>query len=137
MTAPATPPTIYPVVRYRDVSAGIKWLTDVVGFSEAFIARDDSGAIVHAQLAWGPGVVMAGPAGESGDGGATQPPGHSWLYLAAEDIDELYEKVQAAGAEVVRTIRDEDYGSREFGLRDPEGNLWSFGTYHPTAEGGH
>jgi uncharacterized glyoxalase superfamily protein PhnB len=24
-----------------------------------------------------------------------------------------------------------DYGSREFTARDPEGNVWSFGTYDP------
>ena len=33
------------------------------------------------------------------------------------------------GAEVVRGLKDEDYGSRGFTVRDPEGNLWSFGTY--------
>lgn len=26
-----------------------------------------------------------------------------------------------------------DYGSRDFACRDPEGNLWSFGTYWPKA----
>jgi len=26
-------------------------------------------------------------------------------------------------------LNDTDYGSREFSVRDPEGNLWSFGTY--------
>ena len=30
---------------------------------------------------------------------------------------------------------DQDYGSRDFVARDPEGNLWSFGTYAPTSEG--
>jgi uncharacterized glyoxalase superfamily protein PhnB len=29
-------------------------------------------------------------------------------------------------------IRDTDYGSRDFAARDPEGHLWSFGTYAPT-----
>jgi uncharacterized glyoxalase superfamily protein PhnB len=24
---------------------------------------------------------------------------------------------------------DQDYGSRDFSVRDPEGNLWAFGTY--------
>ena len=24
---------------------------------------------------------------------------------------------------------DTDYGSRDFTVRDPEGNLWAFGTY--------
>jgi uncharacterized glyoxalase superfamily protein PhnB len=32
----------------------------------------------------------------------------------------------------VRELIDTDYGSREFSVRDPEGNLWSFGTYNPS-----
>jgi uncharacterized glyoxalase superfamily protein PhnB len=38
-----------------------------------------------------------------------------------------------AGAGVVRELNDTDYGSRDVGFRDPEGNRWSFGTYagHP------
>jgi uncharacterized glyoxalase superfamily protein PhnB len=31
----------------------------------------------------------------------------------------------------VRKLRDEDYGSRGYTARDPEGNLWNFGTYRP------
>ena len=26
-------------------------------------------------------------------------------------------------------LHDTDYGSRDFAVRDPEGNRWSFGTY--------
>ena len=37
----------------------------------------------------------------------------------------------AAGAEIVMDLHDTDYGSREYMVRDPEGNLWSFGTYRP------
>jgi uncharacterized glyoxalase superfamily protein PhnB len=29
---------------------------------------------------------------------------------------------------------DTDYGSRDFTVRDPEGNLWAFGTYRPTVD---
>src|SRR6266540_1434370 len=41
--------------------------------------------------------------------------------------------VVEAGAEVVRPLEDTDYGSRGYTARDPEGNLWSFGTYQPAA----
>ena len=30
---------------------------------------------------------------------------------------------------------DQDYGSREYAVRDPEGNIWCFGTYRPAADG--
>ncbi|MGZ4246571.1 MAG: VOC family protein [Solirubrobacteraceae bacterium] len=40
-----------------------------------------------------------------------------------------------AGATIVRELEETDYGSREYSARDPEGNLWSFGTYDPYAGG--
>ena len=39
----------------------------------------------------------------------------------------------AAGAEIVRGLTDQPYGSREFAARDGAGNVWSFGTYRPAA----
>jgi uncharacterized glyoxalase superfamily protein PhnB len=36
---------------------------------------------------------------------------------------------RATGATIVRELREEDYGSRGFTARDPEGVYWSFGTY--------
>ena len=35
-----------------------------------------------------------------------------------------------AGAEIVASPHKQDYGSF-YSARDPEGNLWSFGTYSP------
>jgi uncharacterized glyoxalase superfamily protein PhnB len=56
-------------------------------------------------------------------------PGNNAVYVVCEVPDGLFQQAVAAGAEVVRGLRDEDYGSRGFSVRDPEGNLWSFGTY--------
>ncbi|MDQ3053845.1 MAG: glyoxalase, partial [Actinomycetota bacterium] len=41
----------------------------------------------------------------------------------------VYERAVAGGAEVAREMEEADYGSRGFTVRDPEGNLFSFGTY--------
>jgi uncharacterized glyoxalase superfamily protein PhnB len=57
--------------------------------------------------------------------------GDHGIYVAVEDADAHYEQAKAAGAEIVREIGDTDYGSREYTARDPEGNVWSFGTYRP------
>ncbi|HEV2069700.1 MAG TPA: VOC family protein [Acidimicrobiales bacterium] len=46
-----------------------------------------------------------------------------------DEPDTLFERAVSAGAEVLRGLADEDYGSRGFTVGDPEGNLWSFGTY--------
>ena len=51
------------------------------------------------------------------------------VYVVCENPDALFTRATTAGAEVVRGLADEDYGSRGFTVRDPEGNLWTFGTY--------
>jgi hypothetical protein len=56
-------------------------------------------------------------------------PGTAGGYVVTSDPDALFERVVRRGAEVVRPLGDTDYGSREFALRDPEGNMWSFGSY--------
>jgi uncharacterized glyoxalase superfamily protein PhnB len=56
------------------------------------------------------------------------------IYIAVDDLDAHCERARAAGAEIVREPYDTDYGSRDYSARDLEGNVWSFGTYRPTAE---
>ena len=51
------------------------------------------------------------------------------IYIVTDDPDNLFERARRAGARVVRELRDEDYCSRGFTVRDPEGVYWSFGTY--------
>jgi uncharacterized glyoxalase superfamily protein PhnB len=53
-------------------------------------------------------------------------------YVVVDDPDALHDRAKAAGATIERELSDQDYGSREFTARDPEGNLWSFGTYRPS-----
>jgi uncharacterized glyoxalase superfamily protein PhnB len=60
---------------------------------------------------------------------AELPPGTGSIYVVTENPDALYDRARNAGARVVRELHDEDYGSREFTVRDPEGVYWSFGTY--------
>ena len=45
------------------------------------------------------------------------------INLAASDLDETFERLQAAGAEVVQEPVDQPYGVRDCAFRDPAGNL--------------
>ena len=120
-------PSVYPVLSYRDAPAAIDWLQKAFGL-EPLAVYEDGDLIAHAQLRWGNGVVMLG----SFEGGEVrQPPGSASIYLLVDDPDAHFEQAGAAGAEIVMPLRDEDYGSRGYTARDPEGNLWSFGTYAP------
>ena len=57
--------------------------------------------------------------------------GRGWCYVVVTDADAHHAQAVAAGAEIVSPPTDLDYGSRDYGARDPEGNRWSFGTYTP------
>ena len=69
--------------------------------------------------------AMVKSSGESG-GKAT--------YVAVDDVDALFERAGRAGATIEEGLTERDYGSKEFICRDPEGNVWSFGTYWPKAD---
>jgi uncharacterized glyoxalase superfamily protein PhnB len=72
---------------------------------------------------------MVGTAGKDASPFGRRTPGSTSVYLVTDDPDGLYARAAAAGAEVIRELNDTDYGSRDFSVRDPEGNIWSFGTY--------
>jgi len=123
---------IWPCLSYRDARAAVAFLTTALGFKEtALYAREDDPSIVeHAELRWpGGGGVMLGTAGKDDGPFGTRLPGNEAVYVVTEEPDALFDQAVAAGAEVVQGLKDEDYGSRGFTVRDPEGNLWSFGTY--------
>ncbi|WP_309142397.1 VOC family protein [Bradyrhizobium sp. sGM-13] len=138
MTSPSKSeaPRLYPTMRCRDAEAMIRWLKEVVGFTERVVYRD-GGAVQHAELAYGPSLLMLGQSRDDeygklvGDIGGRRTDA---LYVAVDNPDALYAKVKAAGGKIEMELRDTDYGSRDFACRDPEGNLWSFGTYRPTAD---
>ncbi len=45
------------------------------------------------------------------------------VHFRAEDLDAAFEKVRAAGAEIVQEPTDQPWGTRDFAVRDPSGNL--------------
>jgi predicted enzyme related to lactoylglutathione lyase len=48
------------------------------------------------------------------------------VLFATSDCDALFERVRAAGAEVVQEPMDQPYGVRDCAFRDPAGNLLRF-----------
>ena len=112
-------------------SALIDFLVAAFGFEEQFsVPGEDGKGIIHAQIRWpGGGGVMLGDA-EGGDAfHLSLPFGPVSIYVVTDQPDALHDRAVAVGATIVRGLRDEDYGSRGFSATDPEGNLWSFGTY--------
>jgi uncharacterized glyoxalase superfamily protein PhnB len=101
----------------------------VVGFEETVVYADGD-VVHHAQLSWplGGGVMLGSSRDDDGDSWPLKP-GSFGAYVVVDDPDALFERVRAGGAEIVDQLHETDYGSRDFAIRDPEGNRWSFGTY--------
>jgi uncharacterized glyoxalase superfamily protein PhnB len=132
-------PRIFPTFRCKNAAAVIDWLTGTIGFTEhAKWMNGDK--VVHAELAYGSSMIMLGDAPAALDDygrivGHPGAPGGKSLFVSVEDPDALFARVKAAGTPIDQPPTDRDYGSREFVCRDPDGNVWCFGTYWPNAAG--
>jgi uncharacterized glyoxalase superfamily protein PhnB len=127
--------TVIASLRYRDAPAAVSWLAEAFGFEQRLVVPTDDGRIAHAEMTHGTGMVMFGSIWDD-DLNVTTPealggPSTHTVFVIVEDPDAHHARAVAAGAVIVRELRDEDYGSRGYSARDPEGHLWSFGTYQP------
>ena len=135
--AKTTTATIVPTLRYRDAHAAIDWLERAFGFRRHFVVPDGEGGVAHAQRTFGSGMIMLGSAREDEFGQMQRPPESADApvsqspYVIVTDVDAHHARAVEAGADIVMPLEDKGYGGRGYGCRDPEGNLWSFGSYDP------
>jgi uncharacterized glyoxalase superfamily protein PhnB len=121
----------FPIVPYPDPRAAIGWLERALGARALAVhPPEPDQPLVHAEVLVGEGVVMLNDARRTDDGPfALRDP--VAVYVVVGDPDALHARAAAAGAEIVMGLTDQPYGSREFAVRDPGGNVWSLGTYRP------
>lgn len=117
--------TINPVVHYRDLAAGARFLVDAFGFTQHAAHQADDGSIHYVELTLNGAPLGLGPHTE----GSIFDTGPAVVYISLDEVDTMYERARAAGAEILMEPTDQDYGSRDFVAKDVEGNVWCFGTY--------
>lgn len=130
--------TVIPGVRYYDCVRMIEWLCDALGFEKHAVYPGKDGLIDHAELTFGNGMIMLGSVQRESpykvhattprDAGGRET--HS-VSLIAGDVDAVYARAKAAGAEMVFDLKEQFYGGKSFTCRDPEGYLWNVGSYDP------
>jgi len=135
---------IIPALRYRDAAAAIDWLCRAFGFESHMVVDGEDGLVAHAQLVYrhrgGDAMIMLGSvrddeygrlliAPQDAGGANTQS-----VYVVVDDVDAHHRRAAAAGADVVTPPEEQDYGGSLYTCRDPEGHVWSFGSYDPWAE---
>ncbi len=118
---------------HDDPDAAVAFYRDALGFE----IRSDVG---QGRMRW----ITVGPTGQPGTSILLAPPAtdpgvtederrvvtemmakgtYGWILLASRDLDTVFEKVRAAGAEVVQEPTEQPYGIRDCAFRDPAGNL--------------
>jgi uncharacterized glyoxalase superfamily protein PhnB len=134
-SADRTPATIYPGLTYRDAPAMIDWLERAFGFQRRLVVPADGREVRHAELTLGDAVIMVNSprtdlklASPRDLGGA-----HAGVCCYVAEPDAHHDRAVREGAEVVFPLNDTSHGSREYTARDPEGVMWTFGTYRPGA----
>ena len=122
---------LIPLLACADIEREHDFLVDVLGFESFEIERIPDGTVVHAEVrAGGRRVWLHREAEEHG----LVPPGRGsaggGIVVHVADVDAHYARADAAGAEILYEPRDQDYGQREYGVRDPEGHQWWIATPH-------
>jgi uncharacterized glyoxalase superfamily protein PhnB len=116
----------------HDPEASLAFYRDALGFE----VRGDVGS---GRMRW----ITVGPPGQPGTSIVLHPPAvdpgitddertvitemmakgtFAGINLAATDLDAAFERVQASGADIMQEPMDQDWGARDFAVRDPAGN---------------
>ena len=123
----------YAFLPHTDADASLAFYRDTLGFE----VRNDVG---YQGLRW----ITVGPANQPGTSIVLHPPAtdpgitdderrtvleliakgsYTAITLATDDLDTLFGKIEACGAEVLQEPADQPYGVRDCAFRDPSGNL--------------
>lgn len=106
------------VLVVADVGRSIAFYRDVLGFRVHFTMGDPPG---YAIVERGAVSLHLMPKAR-----APAAQGQGQIYIFVSDVDAIEAEVEARGAVITERAKDYDYGMREMGLRDPDGNHLTF-----------
>jgi uncharacterized glyoxalase superfamily protein PhnB len=119
---------------YSDAAKALDWLCEAFGFEIQLKVEDGEGRLVHSELVFGGGVIMAGQAGKEPHrrsprelGGANT----QSLMLYVDDVRAHCERARKHGATIVSEPKVTDYGEdywSDLGYEavDLDGHHWWF-----------
>jgi PhnB protein len=127
ITTPTRAQTVTPYLCARDAAAAIRYYREVFGAREVgdiFVGPD--GRVGHAELQVGASTFMI--ADEYPEEGVLSPATLGGtcvqIRLQVDDVDTVFDRAVAAGAEVLRPVSQQFYGERAGKVRDPFGHNW-------------
>jgi PhnB protein len=122
--------TATPYLIIQGAAQALDFYRAAFGAKEEF-RFENEGVVAHAEIRIGDSVIMLGEEmpgmGYRGPRALGGTPVSIMLYV--EDVDRLVRQAEAAGAQVVRPVKDQFYGDRSGTLTDPFGHVWTIATH--------
>jgi PhnB protein len=122
---------VTPYLIVRDADRALAFYKEVFGARQTLRLDYPDGKIAHAELAIGEGYVMLSE--EMAEMGFRGPLSFGGtpvsLLVYVRDVDAVYAKAIAAGAENKHPVADQFYGDRSGTIVDPFGHVWSIATH--------
>jgi PhnB protein len=115
--------TVTPYLVVEDAGRLIEFLTAAFGAKMRSSHKRPDGKVAHAEVGIGDSIIMLGSA--QGDA----KPMTTALYMYVPDCDALYRRALAAGGISIGEPKDQFYGDRHGGVKDPCGNTWWVATH--------
>jgi catechol 2,3-dioxygenase-like lactoylglutathione lyase family enzyme len=106
------------IFNVSDLASAVSYYVDVLGFKIAFRYGEFVGLEYGNVL-----IYLSGP----GHVGIKRAAGQGQLYIFCDEVDRYFQDISAKGALVIADLDDRAYGMRDFGIRDPDNNVLSFG----------
>jgi len=123
--------SVTPYLFIKGAAAAIEFYKNVFGATERMRMPGPDGRIMHAELQIGDSILML--ADENPKMGALSPQtiggSGSLVSVYVADVDAAVAKAIAAGANLVRPVKEQFYGDRTGGIIDPFGHIWSVATH--------
>jgi uncharacterized glyoxalase superfamily protein PhnB len=121
---------VIPVIVCADIAATHDYLVDVFGFKPGGVQRDGEGRPVHGEVRMGASRIWLHAVSDASEMAAPEAgrPSTGGTVVYVDDVDAHHDRAQAAGARIDSRPTDQEYGQREYRVRDPEGHRWWFAT---------
>jgi PhnB protein len=121
---PDSYPRVSPHLSIAGAARAIDFYKSVFDASERMRMAMPDGTIAHAEIDIGGSIIMIGDEIPGGRDPSPQTLGGSpvALFVYVQDVDDVFAKAVAAGAQVVQAPEDHFYGDRVAMLDDPFGH---------------
>jgi PhnB protein len=123
--------SVTPYLACKDAAGAIEFYRKAFGAAEVMRMPAPGGKIGHAEIRIGDSRVMLTDEYPEMDFLSPQTRGGTTVHIHVyvRGVDAMVERAVAAGAKLLREVKDQFYGDRSGSVQDPFGHVWHLATH--------